>query len=131
MALLGSEPVSAANLAAALGIGSGGGSLPSDFGNRPVSVDNLKSVLEVFGRPDEAVLFLDRAGVESGLLNDDLVNYSEVMYLRYTPFSGEMYLTAFGEVSGGSFYDGVVSINARTFEVQQLNYTVVLIIGKK
>lgn len=77
------------------------------------------------------MLFLDRNGVESGLLNDDLVNYSEVMYLRYTPFSGEMYLTAFEDVSGGSLNDGVVSISGRTFTVNQLNYTVVLIIGRR
>ena len=77
------------------------------------------------------MLFLDRSGVETGFLNDDLANYSQVMYLRYTPFTGEMYLTAYGEVSGGSLNDGVVSISGRTFTVRQLNYTVVLIIGKK
>lgn len=77
------------------------------------------------------MLFLDRSGVEFGQLNDDLTRYSEVMYLRYTPFSGEMYLTAFGDVSGGSFNDGVLSISGRAFTVNQLNYTVVLIIGRR
>lgn len=77
MALLGSEPVSAANLAAALGIGSGGGSLPSDFGRRPISVDNLKAVLESMGKPFDGphVLFFSTYGEMSGTLLDPIENY--------------------------------------------------------
>lgn len=127
MAATGDQPVSASNLGAAIGAGVGSGLT----GSEPICVDNLKAALDAFGGPDESVLFLDRSGVETGLLNDDLANYSQVMYLRYTPFSGEMYLTAFGKVSGGSFNDGVVRISGRAFTVQQLNYTAVLIIGKK
>lgn len=127
MAATGEQPVSASNLSAALGASAGSGLT----GSEPISVDNLKAALEAFGSPDGVVLFLDKSGSESGLLNDSVSNYGEVMYLRYTPFSGEMYLTSFGDVSGGSFNDGVVSISGRAFTVNQLNYTVVLIIGRK
>lgn len=80
---------------------------------------------------DEVVLFLDRAGAESGTLNDDISRYKQVMYLRYTPFSGEMYFTVYMDVTGGSASDGLLSINGRSFHINQLNYSVVLIIGKK
>ncbi|MBM6756686.1 hypothetical protein H6A18_09245 [Collinsella tanakaei] len=80
---------------------------------------------------DEVVLFLNRTGAESGTLNDDISRYSQVMYLRYTPFSGEMYFTTYMDVIGGSASDGLLSINGRSFRINQLNYTVVLIIGKK
>ena len=111
--------------------GRGGGSLPSDFGQRPICVDNLATVLEKMNTVDEVVLFLDRAGAESGTLNDDISRYKQVMYLRNTPFSGETYLTTYMDVSGGSASDGLLSINGRSFRINQLNYSVVLIIGKK
>lgn len=120
------KPVSASNLAASLGAEASG-----SIGDQPICVDNLAAVLEKMNTVDEVVLFLSRTGAESGTLNDDISRYSQVMYLRYTPFSGEMYLSTYMDVTGSSASDGLLSINGRSFRINRLNYTVTLIIGKK
>lgn len=89
MAASGNQPVSASNLAAALGIQTGG-SPPSDFGQRPVSVDNLRAVLESMGEPFDGphVLFFSIYGEMSGTLLAPIEDYRRyaVLYNENTTF---------------------------------------------
>ena len=75
MAANGNQPVSAANLAAALGVSASG-----SIGSQPISVDNLKAALAASAGSGAAdILFQSQSGATSGTLSRPVEDYDLVM----------------------------------------------------
>lgn len=115
MAISGTEPVSVDNLAAAIGAEVVG---TDEFGQQPICVDNLKAVLEASAGPSEVVLYKSFYGAKSGTLYDDLSKYTGVMHVMggYGDNIMEMQQNYY-PCSGGSYSDGVLTIDGTSFRV--------------
>ena len=80
--LTGNEPVSASNLAAALG--AGGGALSGDIGDRPVSAANLKAALAAVG--GGVTCLFDGTPAVSVTISDDVSNYRVILVIARMSF---------------------------------------------
>ena len=85
--LTGSEPVSASNLAAALGAG---GALSGDIGDRPISAANLKAALAAVG--GGVTCLYDGAASRSVTLANPIEEYTVLLAIFDTGKNGTMYL---------------------------------------
>ena len=95
----GNEPVSSANLAAALGV-TGGGS--SETGSKPVSVDNLKAVLDAYGAAMPATVLYDGPATESAPLSQSAGDF-DYLIVAYQQRAGDRFVTALSSGTTASF----------------------------
>ena len=98
MALTGTEPASADNLAAALDAGGGA----SDTGGKPLSVDNLAAALEAKEAAMPATVLYDGPATKSAPLSQSAGDF-DYLIVAYQQRAGDRFVTALSSGTKASF----------------------------